>query len=247
MIGLVITAGTLTEMQDAIDAKVDVGAISIFVASSTATAAEKAMATATYTCDGTADDVQIQAAIDALTSGGKIQLSSGPFYIATRIAMDQTDIELVGSGWSTILQPSADVDVIAITVDRCSVKDLYINGDASSRSSGHGITVAAADRTYLDHLRIETTKEEAIQVSGGSYWGLIERCVIRNTYDDGILIDSSNEWNILACLVGAISFDYRNDKDAVVLSNASNCKVGDSWFDLSRYGIGIMLATITES
>lgn len=65
----------------------------IFVASSTASADEKALATPTYTCDGTADNVQIQAALDAVKAagGGRVVLSAGLFNIATPVAV-------IGSG-----------------------------------------------------------------------------------------------------------------------------------------------------
>lgn len=59
----------------------------IYVASSTASATEKALAGPTYTCDGTADDVQIQAAVDAIKAagGGRVVLSAGRFEIATPV------------------------------------------------------------------------------------------------------------------------------------------------------------------
>ena len=54
-------------------------AASIVVAASDASAASKAQAD--YVCDGTADDVQIQAAIDACEAlgFGKVQLTIGNF------------------------------------------------------------------------------------------------------------------------------------------------------------------------
>jgi hypothetical protein len=63
---LATTKGYWEELQAEIDLKAPVGAISIFVALSTATAAEKTLATSTYTGDLTADNVQLQAAVDAV-------------------------------------------------------------------------------------------------------------------------------------------------------------------------------------
>lgn len=82
----------------------------IFVAASTASAAEKTLATATYTCDGTADDVQIQAAITAIKAagGGTVQLSAGTFNLAARILLEgvddvdiEVDVALCGAGVSS--------------------------------------------------------------------------------------------------------------------------------------------------
>ena len=68
------------------DGIMKVPAVTIFVAASDASANVRAVTSSTYLCDGTADDVQIQAAIDALsTSGGKIVLSEGTFNIAATI------------------------------------------------------------------------------------------------------------------------------------------------------------------
>lgn len=55
------------------------------------------IAQADYVCDGTADEVQIQAAIDALPAiGGSVQLSQGTFTCAAQIDMASA-VELVGS------------------------------------------------------------------------------------------------------------------------------------------------------
>ena len=73
----------------------------IFVAASNASAAAKAWAAATggYVCDGTADEVEIQDAIDALPAvGGTVMLSEGTFYIAAMISITIDNCLLVGQG-----------------------------------------------------------------------------------------------------------------------------------------------------
>ncbi len=79
-----------------------VRAASLMIAASDAP--EKAQSQADYVCDGTADDVEIQAAVDALaaTGGGEIRLSSGTFTLATKVDMED-DINLVGMGHSTVV------------------------------------------------------------------------------------------------------------------------------------------------
>lgn len=75
---------------------------SLYVASTGATNLEKAGAD--YVCDGTADDVQINAAITALGStGGVVQLSNGNFNIASPILVTTGNISIVGIGRGTIL------------------------------------------------------------------------------------------------------------------------------------------------
>lgn len=61
----------------------------------------KAATVTDYTCDGTADDVQFQAALDALpTTGGKIEVLGGNYNFTTTVlrAIDNVTIEGVGQG-----------------------------------------------------------------------------------------------------------------------------------------------------
>lgn len=60
------------------------------------------IAQADYVCDGTADEIEIQAAIDDLTSGGMVQLSQGNFTLSDTILLDDY-ITIQGEGWSTII------------------------------------------------------------------------------------------------------------------------------------------------
>ncbi len=61
---------------------------------------------ADFVCDGAADDVQIQAAIDALpVGGGTVMLSEGTFNIAASVVVPEDTI-LEGSGmWATQASP----------------------------------------------------------------------------------------------------------------------------------------------
>lgn len=94
---------------------------------------------ADYLCDGTNDEAQIQAAIDALSaSGGIIKLSPGTFtcskvgevvadpHSGYCILIDENDgaIDLMGSGWGTIMK-MADNQAANISV-------LLINGAIAS-------------------------------------------------------------------------------------------------------------------
>jgi len=65
----------------------------IIVAASDASEASKkaALASGGYVCDGTADDVEIQAAIDALPAGGHVVCSEGNYVIAAAIYLASTD------------------------------------------------------------------------------------------------------------------------------------------------------------
>lgn len=91
-----------------------------YVVANNASAREKARAD--YLCDGTADDVQIQAAIDATKAdgGGIVQLSGGTFNLAATLSIsgnidedDADSITLRGVGQqATILKPAVNVNGI---------------------------------------------------------------------------------------------------------------------------------------
>ena len=78
----------LAQVQEWIAAGVTGGGLipTIFIAASDATPEDKAAAGPAYTCDGVADEVQINLAIAALpVYGGRIVFSGGHFYLANPI------------------------------------------------------------------------------------------------------------------------------------------------------------------
>ena len=67
-----------------------------------------------YLCDGTADDVQIQAAVDALpVTGGKVVLSDGNYTLAATVSRAIDDITIMGMGRGTYLANDASTALIS--------------------------------------------------------------------------------------------------------------------------------------
>lgn len=69
-------------------------------------------------CDGTADNVQIQAAHDALpANGGVILIRRGNYLLATTVNITKSNVTLIGEGTgSTIITgPNASVDLFSVT------------------------------------------------------------------------------------------------------------------------------------
>ena len=114
-----------------------------YVASSTSSTAEKA--SAQYVTDGTADDVEINAALTAAKSngGGIVKLGTGVFNLAAPIYMegvntpdDTPGLQLIGAagGNTTRLVPAANTDTIVLRyMPQVRIKDLQIgvNGTGS--------------------------------------------------------------------------------------------------------------------
>ena len=85
----------------------------IVIAASDSTAADKA--SADFVCDGVADNVEIQAAFDAIDTnagmvGGKVLLLEGTFSIAAGVEVNGRRASLEGMGHGTILDASGSFD-----------------------------------------------------------------------------------------------------------------------------------------
>jgi len=121
-----------------------------------------------YKCDGTDDDVQIQAAIDYSNSlgGGIVQLTAGTYQIDNTITM-KSNIVLTGAGASTILKPkdASSVTIIDFSTSTDSAIDSFaINGDGSSITITTGLakiidgqTTGKANKIDINNYSFEST------------------------------------------------------------------------------------------
>lgn len=104
-----------------------------------------------YLCDGTDDQVEINAAIQALPSGGgEIVILDGTYNITATIAMDKDNVKLSGNGNATVLKRMWNNSVyyegvITITTINggCRIENLFIDGNKTNYSSSdnNGIRV----------------------------------------------------------------------------------------------------------
>jgi hypothetical protein len=194
VLGLAVQAGAITDsvtkapthdaVFDALAGKVPVGAISIFVASSTATAAEKALATPTYTCDGTADDVQINAAL--AVGSNTVQMSNGGFNLANSITVLKENQVLRGQGWNTILRPVANLtqmiqlggDVSDALVQGATLKDFQIRGESASWAVTHAIYGKGLSRPLIENVMVYDVTGNGITIdSDGTYLTYVARII----------------------------------------------------------------------
>jgi parallel beta-helix repeat protein len=130
---------------DTIHSSVGRGAM-LVVAANDASALEKAQAD--YVCDGTADNVEIQAAITALPAGGgKIILTDGTFNIVVPVVIKSGTL-LQGSGWGSILKLGAAINSQVIQVNPDSdaitgniiIRDLQIDGNRTNNTDSTNTT-----------------------------------------------------------------------------------------------------------
>lgn len=184
-----------------------VGDWSKHVASVAATPAEKARAD--YVCDGTADDVQIQAAIDAAKAagGGSIVLSSGTFNLAARIVIEgaddvdvEIDIHLRGQGpKSTTLAagPGLASAVHLSKVIRAHLSDFGVTVTGSS----HGISSATTNGANSGHRSFWMSSFRNLQINGPwdgthSGWGMHLGSPFRSVFTNIEMGGVGNGWRL---------------------------------------------------
>jgi len=209
----------------------------LIVAASNASA--KSKAGADYVCDGVADNVEIQAAIDALsTTKGKVQLSEGTFYIAASISIISGNITLEGMGisstWLSAAAAGLNDDIIDITsTSKVEVLNLSISG--TTQTAGNGIHVYNSNRVKLKDLYITACKENGIYLEGvltsSASWG---------NYIDKVIITLCDETGIslLYTQTSFITFSMAENNDfGLKISRYGNNQVLHSFFETNNTGV----------
>jgi hypothetical protein len=136
-------------------------ATKIVVASGAATGwpAVTDAASGVYVCDGTADNVEIQAAITALpTGGGTVVLSDGTFNLATALVPKGGTV-LRGQGPSTVLflvngANSRVIEYLASAINNIWIEYLVVDGNGANQSNG----AASTDRTAIQLANITNVR-----------------------------------------------------------------------------------------
>jgi len=156
-------------------------------------------AQADYVCDGTADDVEIQAALDALVGiaydGGRVLLSEGTYNTSAPIVWPiQSGITLEGQGpENTVLKltPNSDCNVIEHTGEGVyfgTIKSLKIHGNRSSQASGSGIYITGDfNDARFEDLYVNYCKEYGMYIYN-TWTTSITNCISENNDLDGLFI-----------------------------------------------------------
>lgn len=160
-------------------------AATIVVAASDAAAASKAGAD--YICDGTADDVEINAAIAALPlNGGKLLLTEGTFNIASSILIQNDNVTMIGAGTGqrsgatqtgvgTKLIAAVGITTAIVMVQRAAnnrpvygvlLRDFTVDGNLQG-TAVDGI-LFRSNRAQIDHVHVHKCTGNGIYVLGYS-------------------------------------------------------------------------------
>lgn len=148
----------------------------IYVAASDAP--DWAKSQADYVCDGADDEIEIQAAIDLLTTGGKVFLSGGTFTLedddadGRGVEITTSDVALEGIGPSTVITivDSHDANMQMIVAEGGSIENVQIR---NLQLDGNSANVGGT-RTYTGIYVYDVTGaviENVLAVDGGGAIG----------------------------------------------------------------------------
>ncbi len=173
-----------------------------------------------YICDGTADNVQIQAAIDDIianspTEGGTIILSEGNFIIAATIIVDG-QLAIKGQGiQATILKlaNSANVDMWGYNKStndfEFHLEYMTLHGNKANNTSGSGVNIDTGTGTlqdiHLNYVFPQLFAKSGFIISSG--WGLVmENCIVELCDEVGVELLGANG-RVVNCKIGSNSAD----------------------------------------
>jgi hypothetical protein len=165
-----------------------------FVAASDASAVERHVAS--FLCDGTDDDVEINTAIG---NGDKtIQLSSGTFNLSAMIDVNKDNLTIRGQGrYNTILKgnSSSIVETANQTSGGFSMQDLTVdgnrNGTTTSDAAKSCVQLGTAKQA-LRNVSVVNSLGSGIQCLGVEDV-TIDNCTVDNCNDNGIEVSESTK------------------------------------------------------
>lgn len=195
----------------------------------TVAASDSLTASADYVCDGTADDVQIQAALTA-ADGGRVILLEGSYILAANLTIPASTT-LEGQGFGTILNFGGASITNALTINGSNscLKNLKAVISAGAGGGGSRPNIVRAmqySKIIIEHLWLVGDKTVASDGSLGRQNGIYIRttnskifnCIVENNHFMGIHIytgtrndisgnlckDSKNGINLRSASVGNV-------------------------------------------
>ena len=190
-----------------------------------------------YLCDGTDDQVEINAAIQVLPSGGgEIVILDGTYNITATIAMNKDNVKLSGNGNATVLRrmwdSSTGEGVITITATNggCCVENIFVDGNKSaySSNSSYGISLSDSSNNTVTGNTCNNNNYYGIRLSGSNNTVTGNTCNNNNSY--GISLSGSNN-----TVTGNTC--NNNNSVGISLSGSSNNTVTGNICNNNSYGI----------
>lgn len=142
-----------------------------------------------YLCDGTADQTEIQAAINALpASGGKVVLLEGTYNTSGSININKPNVSIEGMGHDStrISYSGTSFGCLNITGSRFEIKDLCIDYDVSGFSNigiyinGSSAAYGLIDNVYIADFGYGINTTESNSSGKTDAYHTIRNCIASN-------------------------------------------------------------------
>lgn len=172
---------------------------------------DRSKAQADYICDGVADQVQINDALNALPAGGgRVMLSEGTFTIDDPIAFPASNITLEGQGRGTFIDgdglATGEHGIVISGRTDCAVKNLAIQTEDGGGKTCHCIFVENGSHyVSIENVMVVASDSDGIHIEGtATNNARIHRCTIEGVDDNGICNNTSaviNRLHISECTI----------------------------------------------
>lgn len=149
-----------------------------------------------YLCDGTADEVEIKAAISALPSGGgEVLLLDGTYNISRSITISKANVVLRGSGPSTVLKRMFNLTssngVVACAASNCCIRSMNVDGNKVDYSSDDNRAIYASQSAAYIEIEDVIAKNSHIGIALTSMTGArVSNCIVQTTSSLGFYISN---------------------------------------------------------
>jgi parallel beta-helix repeat protein len=194
---------------------------------------------ADFVCDGTDDQVEINAAIDSLpASGGSIYLREGIYFLSGNIVISKSNVALIGTGASTVLKikdtKNADMYVIyASGRGNLLIQNLRIDGNKANQTSGtmYGIYFTSVENSKIIDCWVENLTSAGIFFDYSSNYNTVTGNTAQGNSENGIYLYNSSNYNTVTGNTtqgngwDGICLEYWSDYNTVT----GNTTQGNGW------------------
>ena len=207
-----------------------------------------------FNTDGTADDVEINAALNSLpATGGCIYMKEGVYTITASMIFPNNNIALLGCGKSTEIATTQNIPMISVTnLSGILITNLFLQG-ASGGANNDGIYFDTVIDSKIESCWFEDC-EDSIALTGSNNNTISRNSCISSTDDGIVLIGGSAGNNIMGNICednGGVGISagesdniiigntcHANDQDGIQLGFCSSAVVeGNFCYENEHHGI----------
>ena len=217
---------------------------------------------ADYICSGASDQVEINNAINILSSiGGKITLLEGTYVIDSSISL-KSNVNLLGQGKSTIIKlaDNTDTDELKLIVnddttngnDDISISNLVIDGNkANNINTQHGIFISSSsgssENVIIKNALVKNVSGQGVTLGSNTSNCQVINSNINNVGAYGVVLTSNTQ--LISCNIQSNNYGVKavSGSSNVIISDCiikNNSSVGLTFEDSSD---SIIKGNIVES